>query len=156
MLIGITNESDTERLARTVADAIEGGRVSLPLSLALNGGLGTGKTTFTRYLCERLRTRESASSPTFVLQHEYFGESIRVEHWDLYRLSAPPPDLFDPPEKRTLRLLEWCGKFPEVQDTCELVLAFEYRIEGADVVRSVRVSGKYAPQISEIWGASGS
>lgn len=55
--------------------------------IALTGDLGAGKTTFTKALCKQLGIQESITSPTFGLINEYIGQSGKVFHLDLYRLS---------------------------------------------------------------------
>jgi tRNA threonylcarbamoyladenosine biosynthesis protein TsaE len=54
---------------------------------ALEGELGSGKTTFVKAFCELLGIKENVSSPTFTIVHEYGGGSD-VYHFDLYRLKA--------------------------------------------------------------------
>ena len=52
------------------------------------GGMGAGKTTFIRAICEELGVTESVNSPTFAIVNEYTdrnGESIF--HFDFYRIA---------------------------------------------------------------------
>lgn len=58
------------------------------LVIALNGELGSGKTTLVRSLCEGLGCSllEFVTSPTFVLMQEYQGR-CSVNHLDVYRLN---------------------------------------------------------------------
>lgn len=57
--------------------------------LAFFGDLGTGKTTFIRYLAEALSgiAQESVTSPTFQYLNIYSGK-VTVYHFDLYRLQG--------------------------------------------------------------------
>ena len=51
------------------------------------GGMGAGKTTFIRAICEELGVTESVNSPTIAIVNEYTdrnGESIF--HFDFYRI----------------------------------------------------------------------
>ena len=55
--------------------------------ILLQGDLGSGKTTLTKVLCEKLGVLESVSSPTFSLVNEYFSPVLgTIYHMDLYRL----------------------------------------------------------------------
>ena len=59
----------------------------------LFGELGSGKTTFTRSLINGLQEKNKINktevlSPTFNLLYEYEIRSLKVMHYDLYRLEA--------------------------------------------------------------------
>ena len=54
--------------------------------LALFGGLGAGKTSFTRGLCAGLGIEDGVSSPTFAIVNVYEGR-YPVYHFDMYRIS---------------------------------------------------------------------
>jgi tRNA threonylcarbamoyladenosine biosynthesis protein TsaE len=57
--------------------------------LALEGELGSGKTTFAKALARGLGVTEPATSPTFALVHRYHGRRGPVFHLDCYRLRRP-------------------------------------------------------------------
>ena len=100
-------------------------------SVALIGVLGAGKTSLVRAILEALASRDTVSSPTYVLEHQYSTASgLIVQHWDLYRLSAVPDELLDPVGPNVLRLIEWADKFPEVLSQCNLII--ELAFGGAD------------------------
>lgn len=56
--------------------------------LLLNGDLGAGKTTFTKFLLARLGSSDEVSSPTYSIVNEYDTENGKVYHFDLYRMSS--------------------------------------------------------------------
>lgn len=56
--------------------------------IAYKGGLGAGKTTFTRGLAIGLGLGDNVSSPTFALVNEYRGKHITLYHFDMYRIST--------------------------------------------------------------------
>lgn len=79
----ITNSpEETEKLAAKLASTLCGTEV-----IAMFGGLGAGKTAFTRGLASGLGIEDGVSSPTFALVNEYSG-SFRVYHFDMYRVSG--------------------------------------------------------------------
>ena len=57
--------------------------------LALNGDLGSGKTTFSQGLAEGLGINEDISSPTFTIIKEYENGRLPLYHMDVYRLERP-------------------------------------------------------------------
>jgi tRNA threonylcarbamoyladenosine biosynthesis protein TsaE len=57
--------------------------------IALYGGMGAGKTTFTKALCSVLGVVDGVNSPTFNIVNEYrttSGET--VYHFDFYRIES--------------------------------------------------------------------
>ena len=76
------NQAQTEDIGARLAQALTGGEV-----LALYGGLGAGKTAFTRGLARGLGIARPVTSPTFTLLHQYKGR-LALSHFDVYRLSS--------------------------------------------------------------------
>lgn len=77
---------ELKNLAKDVAKKLRGGEV-----LALIGNLGSGKTTFTKYLATFLKVKRRITSPTFTLMQEApgrlkSGKRIVLYHLDLYRI----------------------------------------------------------------------
>ena len=79
--------ADTERLGELIASRLRGRE-----EIALFGGLGAGKTAFTRGLCRGLNVTDDVSSPTFAIVNAYRGR-IPVFHFDMYRIGSAD-DLF--------------------------------------------------------------
>lgn len=80
--------ADTEELGRRLAAVLRSGDV-----VAYRGGLGAGKTAFTRGLAAGLGCTARVSSPTFTVVNEYDGP-LPLFHFDMYRLSGAE-ELFD-------------------------------------------------------------
>ena len=74
--------TETEQLGQKLAAQLEPGTV-----VAFFGGMGMGKTVFTRGLARGLGCTESVSSPTFALVQEYGGQPPLV-HFDMYRITT--------------------------------------------------------------------
>ena len=82
------NESETEKIGESLAARLQAGTV-----LAYRGGLGAGKTAFTRGLAKGLGCEGRVTSPTFTIVNEYEGR-LPLFHFDMYRL-GDEDELFD-------------------------------------------------------------
>ena len=79
----ISNSAEeTEKIGERLAAALGGTEV-----IALFGGLGMGKTAFTRGIARGLGVAEGVSSPTFALVNEYRGR-CGIYHFDMYRVTS--------------------------------------------------------------------
>lgn len=79
----ITNNTDeTTELGRKLGQSLKGGTV-----VAFFGGLGMGKTAFTRGLAKALCVKEEVSSPTFAIVNDY-GGNPPLYHFDMYRVET--------------------------------------------------------------------
>ena len=81
----VSNEKETQNIAKKISRSIEG----INLVLCLNGDLGSGKTTFTRYLIRSLQNNKLVNeipSPTFTILQIYDYESGQIYHYDFYPL----------------------------------------------------------------------
>ena len=76
------SESETEYAGERLAARLKPGD-----TVWLLGGLGAGKTAFTRGLARGLGYAGRVTSPTFTIVIEYEGE-MPLFHFDLYRLSG--------------------------------------------------------------------
>ena len=77
------NLNDTQQAAEALAKLLRPGDV-----IAYRGGMGAGKTTFTRSLCAALGIDAWVSSPTFALVNEYPGPEFSLCHFDMYRIGS--------------------------------------------------------------------
>lgn len=75
---------ETEQLARRVGEQLRGGDV-----IAYRGGMGMGKTAFTRGLASGMGIGdELVSSPTFAIINEYRKNGSWLCHFDMYRIDS--------------------------------------------------------------------
>ena len=80
--------AETEELGVRLGEKLPKGSV-----VAYCGGLGMGKTAFTRGLARGLGCRGRVTSPTFTIVNEYSGPTP-LFHFDMYRLESSDA-LFD-------------------------------------------------------------
>jgi tRNA threonylcarbamoyladenosine biosynthesis protein TsaE len=92
--------------------------IKAPVTVALIGDLGSGKTTFVQGLARGLEVAEDyyITSPTFTLVNEYPGR-FRLFHVDLYRLDNDfdPDDigLYDILASDAVVAIEWAEKLSQ-------------------------------------------
>lgn len=73
---------ETEQIAMNLASKLKGNEV-----IAFFGGLGMGKTAFTRGVCKGLGFNDGVQSPTFSLVNQYDAR-YTVYHFDMYRINT--------------------------------------------------------------------
>ena len=100
-----TSPEETEALGFRLGECLHGGEV-----LALFGGLGMGKTAFTRGIAAGLGIPSGVSSPTFALVHDYTGR-LTVHHFDMYRVDGwddlYSTGFFDYLDTEDVLIIEW-------------------------------------------------
>lgn len=57
--------------------------------ICLTGDLGTGKTHITKGIARGLSIDEYITSPTFTIVNEYDSGRLKLNHFDVYRVSDP-------------------------------------------------------------------
>jgi len=107
-----TSEQETEAVAKELAACLRAGDV-----VALRGGLGAGKTAFTRGLAVGLGIRADVSSPTFALVHEYRDNGAVLYHFDMYRVESEEDlystGFYDYLEADGVLAIEWSENIPQ-------------------------------------------
>lgn len=81
------SERDTDAFAQKLAHLVQAGDI-----ICLEGDLGTGKTTFTKYFAKALGIDQAIKSPTYTIIREYEDDEIPLYHMDAYRLEETGSD----------------------------------------------------------------
>ena len=137
------SEAETEALGARLAAVLTPGAV-----VAYQGGLGMGKTAFTRGLALGLGYKGRVTSPTFTIVNEYEGGRLPLFHFDMYRL-ADADALFDIGwedylERGGVCAVEWSEQVEDAMppDTIYVTIA---RCPEDDHGRSITVEGVDLP-----------
>lgn len=105
--------ADTKSIANKVADYCikNDKRVIL-----LNGEMGAGKTTFTKYFAAAIGLKDQSASPTFTILNTYESEKIKLLHFDLYRIDS-------------LQELEQTGFFEYIEDEAFVIIEWSNKLD---------------------------
>ena len=103
---------ETIELASKIGAVLRKGDV-----IAYIGGLGAGKTTFTRGLAIGAGLEDEVTSPTFALINEYHG-NLDIYHFDMYRIEGTDDlettGFFDYPMDESVFVIEWSENISEI------------------------------------------
>jgi len=78
----VNNLEEMEQFAKTISEELFPGFV-----LCLEGDLGAGKTTFTKFLGKYMGIKDTINSPTFTILKIYEND-LPLYHMDVYRLNG--------------------------------------------------------------------
>lgn len=129
-----SSEDDTRAFAEALAKQVQSVGPSLNASIQLRGDLGTGKTTFVRYLLKALSVAGRIKSPTYAVVEPYTvsgpsAQPLNIWHFDFYRFNDPDEweeagfrEIFASPG---LKLVEWPDKAGRHLPAADLSLALE-------------------------------
>ena len=82
LYIRIKNLNETKILAQKVSKSL-----SIPFFICLSGDIGSGKTTFARFLINQFSKKKiKVLSPTFPIVQIYDLKTVNIWHYDLYRI----------------------------------------------------------------------
>lgn len=113
---------ETISFAEKIGKLLRGGDV-----VAYRGGLGAGKTAFTRGLALGMGLPDEVFSPTFALVNEYRGENITMYHFDMYRIM-------------NAEALETTGFYDYMSEDAVIVCEWTENIEGCLPKNAVNIT----------------
>ena len=124
---------ETESIGFKLAQTLRGGEV-----IAFRGGLGIGKTCFTRGLARGLGFTGTVTSPTFALINEYIGGRLPLYHFDMYRISGwedlYSTGFFEYAEQGGVIAAEWSENIENALPAGTVTVSFEQTGENERVI----------------------
>jgi tRNA threonylcarbamoyladenosine biosynthesis protein TsaE len=153
------DEKATAEAVQVLANAILGFYASTlekpqSLYMSLNGDLGAGKTTATRYLLQAMGYQGKVKSPTYSLCEEHIldltNEALHVFHFDLYRMQSPEEwvdagllEHFTHSDYPTLCIIEWPEKAEYTLPTMDFGIALIHPQETeSELARTVVIAAQ--------------
>ena len=152
------DETSTAVAVKALSQAILGFYADQPknpasLFVSLDGDLGAGKTTATRYLLKAMGYGGKVKSPTYSLCEEHMLQlpnhrELQVFHFDLYRMQSPQEwqeagllEPFSNPQGPTLCIIEWPEKAEHTLPPLDLVIRLDYMNDAeSNLARSVMLT----------------
>lgn len=127
----------TEEIGFRLGSVLRGGEV-----IAFRGGLGMGKTCFTRGLARGLGYNGAVTSPTFALVNEYIGGRLPLYHFDMYRINGwedlYSSGFFEYAESGGIVAAEWSENIENALPEGTITVEFE---QTGDNERTITVCG---------------
>ena len=118
--------------------------------LCLEGDLGAGKTTFTKYFGKNIGIEDTINSPTFTIMKIYEGD-LELFHMDVYRLQGIGAD-YDLEEYiygEGVCVIEWYKNIIESLPEDKLIIEIEI-IDASKRLLKIEGEGKYEEIVKKI------
>ena len=84
MIFEVNSVEDTTKLGINLGKLLKSGDI-----VCLTGDLGTGKTHITKGIAKGLGIEDNITSPAFTIVNEYENGRLKLNHFDVYRVSDP-------------------------------------------------------------------
>lgn len=125
--------------------------INPPLLIELVGDLGGGKTALVKAIAKGLGIKQTVTSPTFNIHRSYIAPNgIKLEHFDLYRLSDDEIVLNELAEcledPKTIVCTEWANHFSKLPNAKKLTIKCYY-VSEKERRYEITAEGKEAKKI---------
>ena len=111
---------ETAAIAEHFAESLRAGDTVL-----YTGEMGAGKTHFTKGIARHLGIADTVASPTFAIVNEYYGGSMPLFHFDLFRIETfddlYATGFFDYLDRDGIIAVEWSENIPALAGELESV-----------------------------------
>jgi tRNA threonylcarbamoyladenosine biosynthesis protein TsaE len=132
MIIISKNSKETENIGKMLAQELKKipiKKSAIATIIALEGNLGSGKTTFTKGIVKGLKIRKKITSPTFIILKEYKAQNFY--HIDCYRLQKPK-EILDLGFKeiisnpKNIVVIEWAERIRKILPKEKITVKFRF------------------------------
>ncbi len=140
MIFNCQSVDETQDLAKKLARKTNPGT-----TISLIGGLGAGKTTFTKGFARQMGIKDHVTSPTFKLISEYQGKKYKLNHIDAYRMNGPEDFLNIGGEeylisKNSITIIEWGDLLKDILPAKTIRVNFK-RVKSPKESRKIEILG---------------
>lgn len=144
--IEVNSPAETEAFAVKLAEKLQPGDL-----LTLEGGLGAGKTTFTKGLAKGLGIKRMVNSPTFTILKQYSG-NLDLNHFDVYRLENSDEDIgFDELfASEAVSVVEWAHFIEDYLPNERLAITIDRLSEESRAIQLQPVGQRFETLCKEI------
>jgi len=139
--IKVSSLNELKRFAKKFSTCLKGNELIL-----LVGDLGSGKTTFTKFLISAIdpHVEEEVNSPTFSVMNLYETEKFPIYHIDLYRVKGF--DISDIVNKGLI-IIEWPNEeISKIEEVPTVILKFDIHNENKRIIEINLVKSDYVKQ----------
>lgn len=145
-IIEVNSPEETEAFAAKLAGLLKPGDL-----LTLEGGLGAGKTTFTKGLAKGLGIKRMVNSPTFTILKQYSG-NLDLNHFDVYRLENSDEDIgFDELfASEAVSVVEWAQFIEDYLPNERLEITMNRQSEESREIRLHPIGQRYETLCKEL------
>ena len=141
-----TTLEDTTSHAQALALRMQGGEV-----ITLEGDLGAGKTTWTKFFAAGLGVEGNVNSPTFTIVKEYEGR-LPFYHMDVYRLADSEEDLGwdDYFDGQAVSVVEWAQFIDYALPDDRIEMTIRLSDNGERICTMMATSERYQQVLEEM------
>ena len=133
------NEEETKKIATTLASKLKTGDI-----VVLSGDLGSGKTKFTEGFLSFWNLQDEISSPTFTIVNEYDSGRLKLNHFDVYRVSDPDEiyaiGFDDYIFSDAVSIIEWANYIEDILPKEYLHIHIEKNLDNGENFRTITLT----------------
>lgn len=112
--------------------------------ICLTGDLGTGKTHITKGIALGLDINDTITSPTFTIVNEYDSGRLKLNHFDVYRVSDPDEiyaiGFDDYIFSDAVSIIEWANYIEEILPQEYLHIHISKKLENGENFRKITIT----------------
>ena len=139
MVFEINSVEQTTQLGINLGRLLNAGDI-----VCLTGDLGTGKTHITKGIARGLNIDDNITSPTFTIVNEYDSGRLKLNHFDVYRVSDPDEvyaiGFDDYIFSDAVSVIEWANYIEEILPEDLLHIKIEKDLSKGDDYRKITIT----------------